>query len=143
MSNVWSNLIEYISSNYTNSKKIVEVGVGRVLEPSNLLKKSLTSCEIILVDIYPANSSVIIDDITNPTGNIYEKADLIYSIRPPEELQKDVLNLGIKFGCDVIIKPLFTEEICYNLENKFKLVNYKGTPFYIYEDKKWNGKIRV
>lgn len=136
MSNVWSNFIEYISSNYTNSKKIVEVGVGRVFEPSNLLRNSLTSCEIILVDIYPADNNVTKDDITNPTGSIYKNADLIYSIRPPEELQKDVLNLGINFGCDVIIKPLFTEEICYNLQNKFKLVNFKGTPFYIFEGEK-------
>ncbi len=128
---VWENFTEFIIDNYSDSEKIVEVGVGKVLEPSNILKEKLTDTDIKLVDIYPANEDVIKEDITNPTDEIYENSDLIYSIRPPEELQKDILKLGLKYNTDIIIKPLFTEEINYNIQSKFKLVNYKRTAFYI------------
>lgn len=131
MSSVWSNFTEYIINNYKYSKKIVEVGVGKILEPSIILKENLPNTEIKLVDIYPSNNTIIQDDITNPTNEIYENADLIYSIRPPEELQKDIVNLGLKFNSDIIIKPLFTEEINYNLQTKLNLVNYKRTAFYV------------
>ena len=134
MSSIWSNFTEYIINNYYNSQKIVEVGVGKILEPSTILKKNLTNTEIKLVDIHPSNENIINDDITNPTDNIYENADLIYSVRPPEELQKDILNLGLKYNSDIIIKPLFTEEINYNLQTKLNLVNYKRTAFYLYKE---------
>lgn len=133
MTSVWTNFTEYIIDNYKNSRKIVEVGVGRVLEPSEILKNNLPSTEIKLVDLYPADERVIEEDITIPTDKIYENADLIYSIRPPEELQKDIINLGIKYNTDIIIKPLFTEEINFNLQSKLKLVNYKKIAFYRYK----------
>lgn len=133
MSSIWSNFTEYIINNYKNSGKIVEVGVGKILEPSNILKKELPDTDIKLVDIYPSDDTIIKDDITNPTSMIYENANLIYSIRPPEELQKDIVNLGLKYNADIIIKPLFTEEINYDLQSKLKLVNYKRTVFYLYK----------
>ncbi|MEE3418546.1 MAG: UPF0146 family protein [Methanosphaera sp.] len=133
MSSIWSNFTEYIVNNYKYSKKIVEVGVGKILEPSDILKEKLPNTEINLVDIYPSNNTIIKDDITNPTDSIYEHANLIYSIRPPEELQKDIVNLGLKYNTDIIIKPLFTEEINYNLQTKLKLVNYKRHAFYVYK----------
>lgn len=134
MSSIWSNFTEYIIDNYPDSKKIVEVGVGKIVEPSTILKEKLPNTEIKLVDIHPSNEKIIKDDITNPTDNIYENADLIYSIRPPEELQKDIVNLGLKYKTDIIIKPLFTEEINYNLQTKLNLVNYKRTAFYLYKE---------
>lgn len=133
MSSIWSNFTEYIVNNYKYSKKIVEVGVGKILEPSDILKEKLPNTEINLVDIHPSINTIIKDDITNPTDSIYEDANLIYSIRPPEELQKDIVNLGLKYNTDIIIKPLFTEEINYNLQTKLKLVNYKRHAFYVYK----------
>lgn len=135
MSNVWTSFTEYIIKNYGNSTKIVEVGVGRVFEPSTILKRELTNTDIKLVDIYPADDRVIPDDINNPSSSIYEDSDLIYSIRPPEELQATIFNLGKRFDADIIIKPLFTEEISFNLQNKLKLVNYKRSAFYEYKRK--------
>lgn len=133
MNSIWSNFTEYIVNNYKYSKKIVEVGVGKILEPSDILKEKLPNTEINLVDIHPSINTIIKDDITNPTDSIYEDANLIYSIRPPEELQKDIVNLGLKYNTDIIIKPLFTEEINYNLQTKLKLVNYKRHAFYVYK----------
>lgn len=133
MSSVWSDFTGYIIENYTNSKKIVEVGVGRILEPRNILRENLHDTEIDAVDIHPADDTVIYDDITSPTDEIYANSDLIYALRPPEELQTDIFNLGLKYDADIIIKPLFTEEISYNLQTKLKLINYKKTAFYIYK----------
>lgn len=134
MNSIWSDFTEYIVNNYANSTKIVEVGVGKVLEPSDILRDMLKTTLINTVDIYPANDTVLKDDITHPTDSIYVDADLIYSIRPPEELQKTIFDLGLKYNTDIIIKPLFTEEINYNLQTKLKLVNYKKTAFYIYKN---------
>lgn len=133
--NIWTDFIEYIAANYPNSRKIVEVGVGKILEPSTLLKERLPDTKINLVDLYPANETVIKEDIYHPNDEIYDDADLIYSIRPPEELQEAIFNLGVKYDADIIIKPLFTEEINYNLQSKFKLINHKRTAFYIYKRK--------
>lgn len=132
MNSIWSNFTEYIIENYHNSQKIVEVGVGKVVEPSTILKEKLPDTLINLVDIHPSNDDIIKDDITDPTDSVYENADLIYSIRPPEELQKDIVNLGLKYNSDIIIKPLLTEEVNYDLQTTLNLVNYKRTAFYIH-----------
>ncbi|WP_455645107.1 UPF0146 family protein [Methanosphaera sp.] len=131
MSKLWENFSDYIIQNYANSDKIVEVGVGKILEPSTLLKQKLPKTTINLVDINPSDKTIIKDDITKPTSEIYENADLIYSIRPPEELQVDIFKLSEKFNCDILIKPLFTEEINYKFQNKIKLVNYKKMALYL------------
>ena len=52
-----------------------------------------------------------VDDITNPDLNIYRDASLIYSIRPPEELQQHIKVVAEAVGADLIIKPLSTEFI--------------------------------
>lgn len=131
MNKIWQNFSEYIIKNYKNSEKIVEVGVGKILEPSQILKEQLPNTQINLVDIRPCNDNIIKEDIRNPTDEIYDNVDLIYSIRPPEELQVDIVKLAKKYNSDVIIKPLFTEEINYNLQGKLKLVNYKKIAFYM------------
>ncbi|MGN1321510.1 MAG: UPF0146 family protein [Methanosphaera sp.] len=131
MMKLWENFTEYIINNYSDSNKIIEVGVGKILQPSQILKEQLKDTEIKLVDINPCNDTVIYDDITKPTDEIYENADLIYSIRPPEELQYDLFKLSEKYDADLLIKPLFTEEVNYKLQNKLKLVNYKKTAFYV------------
>jgi uncharacterized UPF0146 family protein len=133
MKNIWSNFTEYIIKNYHNAQLIVEVGVGMVFDPSIILKEKLPNTNIKLVDIHPSNETVLKDDITKPNDTIYKDANLIYSIRPPEELQRDILNLGIKYNSDIIIKPLFTEEINYNLQRKLKLINYNRSAFYLYK----------
>jgi uncharacterized UPF0146 family protein len=60
---------------------------------------------------------------------IYENLDIIYSIRPPSELQPYIINLALKTDTKLIIKPLFNEDI--NGKNiKLKLKNYKKASFY-------------
>ena len=87
MTQIWDDFTDYISQNYPDAKKIVEVGVGAILTPAQLLKEKLPDTKIKLIDIHPKNETVIYDDITQPTDSIYENCDLIYAIRPPDKLK--------------------------------------------------------
>ncbi|RAP49621.1 MAG: hypothetical protein BZ133_07345 [Methanosphaera sp. SHI613] len=131
MNGVWDRFAEYIISNYGDASLIVEVGVGNILEPSSILKEKLEDCTIKCTDIYPSNDEIIKDDITNPNYEIYENADLIYSIRPPEELQKSISDVAASVECDCILKPFSSEALSFKIRPKFKLINYKKEVFYL------------
>ena len=85
---------------------------------------------LIKTDIIPKDSSVIKDDITNPNLELYKDVDIIYSIRPPSELQPYIINLAEKIGSQLIIKPLTNEDLNTG-KVKMKLKNYKKASFYI------------
>ena len=85
---------------------------------------------LIKTDIQPADSTVIKDDITNPNLDIYRDVDIIYSIRPPSELQPYLAKLAEKTGAQLIIKPLTNEDLNTG-RVKMKLKNFKKASFYI------------
>jgi len=61
---------------------------------------------------------------------LYKNADIIYSIRPPSELQPHIEKLSQKVKGTFIIKPLCNEDL--NIRSKkAKLKNYKKASFYI------------
>ena len=105
---MWNDFSEYIIANYKNASRIVEVGVGGFPLVGLILQEHL-NMDIIMTDIKPYHDLVILDDITNPDLNIYRDASLIYSIRPPEELQQHIKVVAEAVGADLIIKPLSTE----------------------------------
>jgi uncharacterized UPF0146 family protein len=84
--------------------------------------------DIIMTDIKPYHPTVTVYDINDPDLEIYGGASLIYSIRPPEELQNSIKTVADTVGADVIIKPFLTESFLN--DKKFKLVNYKTAIFY-------------
>lgn len=131
MSDVWDNFTEYIINNYEDASLIIEVGVGSILEPSNILKDKLENATVRCVDIKPTNDDIIKDDIIKPNYEIYENADLIYSIRPPEELQRSISNVARAVECDCILKPFSSEELSFKIKPRFKLINYKKEVFYL------------
>jgi uncharacterized protein len=124
---MWKDLLEYIIINYKDVPKIVEVGVGNFPRVALTLQEHL-NMDIIMTDIKPYHPMVTVDDINDPDMDIYSEASLIYSIRPPEELQKSIKIVADEVGADVIIKPYLTES--FLLDKKFKLVNYKKAIFY-------------
>ncbi len=126
---MWQNFAEYILSQCEkNPTRIGEIAVGKFTQVFDYLNEQ-ENVEIIKTDISPNDSSVIKDDITNPNLKIYENLDIIYSIRPPSELQPYIINLALKTDTKLIIKPLFNEDI--NGKNiKLKLKNYKKASFY-------------
>ena len=127
---MWNDFGDYILGEAgTDNVRIAEIGVGKF----DMIAEVLSSREnitLIKTDINPADESVIKDDITNPDFRIYEGVDMIYSIRPPSELQPHLVNLAQKINCQLIIKPLTNEDL--NTPGvKMKLKNFNRASFYI------------
>jgi uncharacterized protein len=123
---MWDSISEYIQRNYSHAPKIVEVGVGRFPVVARNLKEHL-KINIIMIDVIPSYD-IIQDDICHPDLKIYKGAQLIYSIRPPEELHPCLVKVAQEVGSDLIIKPLSAD--CINSNESFNLINYKKAVFY-------------
>ena len=127
---MWQDFTEYLLNEAeSNPVKIAEVGIGKFSKVADTLsqKENIT---LIKTDINPDNDEVIRDDVTNPDLRLYEDVDIIYSIRPPSELQPHLVNLAQKTGSQLIIKPLTNEDLNTG-RVKMKLKNYKKASFYI------------
>ena len=135
---MWNDLEEFIlklaieNSEKTGKKtKIVEIGAGKFQTISkNLSEKE--NIDIIMTDIDPANENIIKDDVFNPNMSIYNGADILFSIRPPAELQEAIMKIRDEVNATLIIKPLFNEDLNMKAK-KMKLKNYNRASFYIYE----------
>ena len=127
---MWQDFADYIL-NETKDKnvKIAEVGVGKFSQISDILQKE-DNITLIKTDIDPADATVIKDDITNPNLELYEDVDIIYSIRPPSELQPYLVKLAKETDSQLIIKPLTNEDL-NTPKVKMKLKNYNKASFYI------------
>lgn len=128
--NMWQDFADYILNETKNRNvKIAEVGVGKFSQIADILQ-SRDNITLVKTDILPADATVIRDDITNPNLDIYRDVDIIYSIRPPSELQPYLVRLAEKVGSQLIIKPLTNEDL--NTPGvKMKLRNYNRASFYI------------
>jgi len=126
---MWQDFRDYILSECENKNvRIAEVGVGKFDMISNELSQR-ENITIIKTDIAPADESIIKDDITNPNLELYEGVDIIYSIRPPSELQPYLVKLALKIDSQLIIKPLTNEDLNTG-RVKMKLKNFKKASFY-------------
>ena len=126
---MWNDFANFILNEVDDKEyKIVEVGVGKFLEISEILS-SKENVTLIRTDINPKDSTVIKDDITNPNMKIYENTNLIYSIRPPSELQPYLVKLANNINAQLIIKPLTNEDLNTG-KAKMKLKNFKRASFY-------------
>ncbi|HIP25686.1 MAG TPA: hypothetical protein EYG81_04430 [Archaeoglobus profundus] len=120
-------IAEYIVRNYKG--KVVEVGVGHNWRIAKILAEK--GLDVVVTDIKPIkifcnNIKFVIDDIMNPKMEIYKKASLIYSIRPPPELYFYILSIAKVVKADCLIRP-FGNEFANG-----KLINYKGEKFYLW-----------
>lgn len=136
---MWDDLSQYIinlamenNKRTGRNTKIVEIGVGRFQSISNRLQEN-ENIEVIMTDINPSNENVVKDDIFNPNMRLYENTDILFSIRPPAEIQKAIMDLRDELDCTLIIKPLFNEDLNIELKKKMKLKNHGRSSFYIYE----------
>lgn len=116
-------LARYIAERY--SGKVVEVGVGYNFTTSDYLEDM--GFEVVRTDVVKTREDVLIDDVCMPNVEIYRNASLIYSIKPPYEIQECILRLAKIVGCDTIILPLKNE-----IADGGRLVNYKGIFFYLF-----------
>lgn len=127
---MWQDFAEYIMSLAEGENvRIAEIGVGKFDAIADMLTEK-DNTTVIKTDINPKDGSVIEDDVTNPDLSLYEGVDIIYSIRPPGELQPYLVNLALKTGSQLIIKPLTNEDLNTG-RVKMKLKNYRKASFYI------------
>jgi len=102
------DLARFIGMNY--SGRVVEVGVGHVPEVAASLKAQ--GMDVVLTDKDErilGTLAVEKDDIFSPRLELYEGASLLYSLRPPLELQIGMGVLAARVGADVLIRPLGDE----------------------------------
>ena len=124
-----SEIAEYILKNY--SGKVVEVGAGFVDDVASHLK----TLDVVATDTssYRVGSMQIEkDDIFSPRMELYTGASLLYSIRPPLEVQLAMGMLALKIGADVLIRPLGDEVA--NLPGYTRsLINIGEARFYVFK----------
>ncbi len=126
---MWRDFEEYILGEADGKNvKIAEIGVGKFDKIANSLSER-ENITLIKTDITPKDATVLEDDITRPNIDLYKDVDIIYSIRPPSELQPHLVNLAEKIGSQLIIKPLTNEDLNTG-RVKMKLKNFKKASFY-------------
>ena len=127
---MWQDFADYILNEAgAGNVKIAEIAVGRFSRIADFLDER-ENITVIKTDINPADDSVIMDNITRPDMTLYRDADIIYSIRPPSELQPHIARLALKTGSKLIIKPLTNEDL--NTPGvRMKLKNFKKASFYV------------
>ena len=127
------DLAEFIGQNY--SGRIVEVGAGRVLEVARLL--SARGLEVVLTDKEEWQLGTLRiekDDIFAPRMELYRGTSLIYSIRPPLELQIAMGDVAARVGADILVRPL-QDEVADLVGFSRRLVNAGEARFYLFRRK--------
>lgn len=125
----WEDLGEYIQKSLENNEnkcKVVEIAIGNFFKVADYLKNN--DIEVIMVDIDSKREDVIKEDVIDPNLDLYKDVEVIYSIRPPYELQPYIEEIAKNLGALLIIKPLFNEDL--NMKNVLCLKNYKKAIFY-------------
>ena len=74
------------------------------------------------------------DDIFAPRMELYQGASLLYSIRPPLELQIAMGELAAQVGADILIRPL-QDEVAELPGFARRLVNAGEARFYLFRGK--------
>jgi uncharacterized UPF0146 family protein len=127
----YEDIADYILKNYRN--KVVEVGVGSMPHVALALRDRLDVAVTDINEQVYAGVRFCRDDIFSPDMGIYNNAALIYSIRPPIDIQEAMAKIAKEVGSDMLIRPFGNEKA--DLERIFKscnLVNYGKARFYIY-----------
>ena len=125
------DLAEFIAGNY--SGRVVEVGAGYFADVA--LALMARGLEVTLTDKEErllGSLRVMEDDIFSPRLELYLGASLVYSIRPPLEMQLAMGHLAAKIKADVLIRPLM-DEIADLPGFARRLVNSGQASFYLFK----------
>ncbi|HIH44241.1 MAG TPA: hypothetical protein HA257_03930 [Candidatus Methanoperedenaceae archaeon] len=125
----YKDIAQFICGRY-GGKKVVEIGVGRLHE----IARMISGCvDLTVTDIEPVGQGsglrFVQDDVFQPDMDIYMNAGLIYSIRPPIEMQGAMGAIAERVGSDMVIRPLGTEDVL----GHGRLVNFGKARFYFYD----------
>jgi len=126
-----SDLADYICTNY--SGRVVEVGAGYVSDVAlTLIFRGLDVSATDKEERFLDGLHVEKDDIFSPRLELYEGACLIYSLRPPLEMQTAIGDLARRIGADVLIRPL-GDEVAQLPGFVRRLANAGEARFYLFE----------
>jgi hypothetical protein len=131
------DLAEFIGQNY--SGRIVEVGAGHM--PAVALRLLARGREVVLTDREErllGSVRIEEDDIFAPRMELYQGASLLYSIRPPLELQIAMGDVAARVGADILVRPL-QDEVAELPGFARRLVNAGEARFYLFRAKATNG----
>lgn len=100
----------YIARNY---KQAAEIGVGENPDAALLIREQ--GVAVFCTDIRPVprvpGLTICRDDVFSPNLSLYRGCDLVYSIRPAEEMVPALISLARKINCDLLVYHLGFE--CY------------------------------
>lgn len=125
-------IIKFIAENLKTPEKIVEVGIGFYPNIALELSKLYPKTEILATDISSeveefvskmGRVKMVSDDITSPKVELYAGADLIYSIRPPLELIKYLMDIAGIVESHLLIRCLAGELPSECILHGFKFYN--------------------
>ena len=137
------DLVQFIVRNYGKTEKIVEVGVGAYPWVAKGIKEHLPKTRVIVTDIDEeklccakracSDLDPVCDDVFEPKFNVYKKAELIYSLRPPTEMVSEIIKIASRVGCDVLIRPYSDEEGGYSFLKRdgWRFTSYKKAAFHL------------
>lgn len=129
------DLAQFIAANYTG--RVVEIGAGYFAEVALALQAR--GLDVVLTDKeerFLGGLQVEKDDIFSPRLELYRGASLLYSIRPPLELQLAMGQLAAKIGADVLVRPLM-DEVTQLKGFGRRLVNSGEARFYLFSGRGW------
>jgi uncharacterized protein len=130
-----NDIVKFIKENYFG--KVVEIGVGLNYNVAMKLSRWFKVIVTDIIDVDQIEEKIrgiyVRDDISNPRLSIYTGASLIYSIRPPIEIQTDILNLAHEVGASSLIRPLGSEVVD---DIRLKLKNFGRAAFYLTREDK-------
>jgi hypothetical protein len=130
----YDDLAEYICLNYPRGARVIEVGIGRHPDVALLLNDCFDLTCTDVVDPEAPGIRFVRDDIFRPDMGIYKGASLIYSIRPPVDLQDSMAAVASRAGADLIIRPFSSERTDLSrFFSRFRIVNYKKAGFFLYQ----------
>ncbi len=88
-------------------KRLIEVGIGSRIDIAHTLSESRN---VVATDIHPCEIpkeiQFFLDDICNPTLEIYYKADIIYALNLPSELHRPTLDVASQVGSKFLFTTL-------------------------------------
>ena len=126
-----SELALFIARNYPG--RVIEVGAGFEGEVARRLMSM--GHEVVATEKEARNLGAVAlvqDDVFSPNVDLYRGASLIYSIRPPMEMQLAMGRIALQVGADILIRPL-GDEIAEIRGFSRRLVNLGQARFYLFK----------
>jgi uncharacterized protein len=130
---MFESFSDYIAENYSQTRKIVEVGVGHRIDVAIQVKTRLPNAEVVVTDIDESwvrahripKVKAVVDDVSNPKLALYAGAELIYSLHPPVELVQSLVSLANLVGADLLLVPVTDEQEAFH-SSQWRRVTKQG-----------------